>query len=321
MNKFKDSQYLILGTIGILIISSELFVYLYSPVSAHNFSINESAAFLAMTDELKAEVQLVQQNSANNNMSMASEHADKAIALLSENATKEIAERNQRLADDLQMVLISIKASTESAPSNDISSDIGFLVSDAGAIIDEIVTARIDPDQLNNSTIQALAIVELLDKVLSNYGDAYAVGFDMTNMSNLMMGDRSSMSSTGMVSDNISMSNMSSSVGSKLLNVSAYQDAQALAMKVQERFDSQLMDTSVAQNSGTAGQSGKNIVTALQELITSINSRAPPMDIMTIVHTKIHPNLITAFDLIMGDMNSMSSMGIANDNISMNSIT
>jgi hypothetical protein len=81
------------------------------------------------------------------------------------------------------------------------------------------------------------------------------------------------------------------------------------------------LDTSVAQNSGTAGQSGKNIVTALQELITSINSRAPPMDIMTIVHTKIHPNLITAFDLIMGDMNSMSSMGIANDNISMNSIT
>jgi hypothetical protein len=58
---------------------------------------------------------------------------------------------------------------------------------------------------LNNSTIQALVLVELLDTVLASYyGDAYDVGFDMTNMSMMMGGnndDTNSMSSMDMGSD------------------------------------------------------------------------------------------------------------------------
>jgi len=310
MYGIKDSQYLILGTIGILIISSELFVYLYSPVSAHNFSINESAAFLAMTDELKAEVQLVQQNSANNNMSMASEHADKALALLSENVTKEIAERNQRLADDLRMALTSIKASTESASSNDTSSDISFLISDTNDIIDEIVVSRIDPEQLNNSIIQALRTVELIDQLLINYGDAYAVGFDMTNMSMMMTGSNNdgmnSMSSTntsmgnedgGNMSKGSMLMNNNTNSGTFLVNITDYQTAQAIAMKIKEVFDGQLVDASSAASSGTTSQSNDNLASAVQELINKVDSKASPIDVMTIVHTKLHPNLITAFNL------------------------
>ena len=46
-----------------------------------------------------------------------------------------------------------------------------------------------------NTTIQPLAFADLVDSLLINYGNAYAVDFDMTNMSNMAMmsGNSSSM--------------------------------------------------------------------------------------------------------------------------------
>ena len=299
MNRNSGYHSLLLGMIVILIMS------LYSPVSAHNFSTNESAAFLAMTDALKAEVQLVQQNLVNNNMSLASDHANKALVLITDDVNKEIAERNQRLSDDLNTDLASLMASTESASGNNATSDTDILVEDINGILDEIVSARIDPDQLNNSTTQALRMVELVDKLLTNYGDAYAIGFDMTNMSMMMGSDSDGMtlSATDTSMDNQSNSNMSMGGGmsvnntstsdATLVNTTDYQSAQALATKVQELFDSQIMNAS-PKSSGTAID---NIRFTLQELVTSINSKASPLDVMTIVHTKLHPNLITAFNL------------------------
>jgi hypothetical protein len=272
----------------------------------HNFSSNESAVFLALVDTMKAEAQLVQENLAHNNISLASQHADRTLGLLTENVTKEIAERNQRLANDLKTDLTTLKTSTESTSGNGATDDINFLVSDIDGILDEIVTARIDPEQLNNSTIQALRMVELIDKVLSNYGDAYAVGFDMTNMS-MMMGSgggssnsdgmQSMMSSMDMGTDNMSMGKNMSTSETMLSNVTDYQTAQVLAMKAQELFDGQLINASLAKGSGTEDQSIDNIASALKELVTSIDSKASPMEIMTIVHTKLHPNLLTAYGL------------------------
>lgn len=274
----------------------------------HNFSPDESASFLALVNTIKAEAQLVQQNIASNNMSLASDHANKALALITDNVTKEIAERNQRLSDDLNTDLASLKASTESTSGNNTASstDTGILVDDINGILDEIVTARIDPDQLNNSTIQVLAAVELLDGVLKNYGDAFAVDYDMTDMSMMTMGgDNNNTGSTGR-NDTTSMHSMStmnmggddmSNSDGKLVNITDYQIAQALAMKVQELFDSQITTKSLSEGSESVDQSINNTSTALKELVTSIDGKSSPMDIMTIVHTKIHPNLLTAFGL------------------------
>ena len=290
MNEYRVSHPSLLGMFVILTIS------LYSPVFAHNFSTNESAAFLAMADALKAEVQLVQQNLANNNMSLASDHANKALVLITDDINKEIAERNQRLSDDLNTDLASLMASTESASGNNTGSDTDLLVDDINGIIDEIVSARIDPDQLNNSTTQALRIVELVDKLLTNYGDAYAVGFDMTNMSMMMGNNSNGMTSMPMdttTGGSTPINTNTSTSDATLVNTTDYQSAQALAIKVQELFDSEIMNTS-PKSSGTAVD---NIASTLQELVTSIDSKASPIDVMTIVHTKLHPNLITAFDL------------------------
>ncbi len=77
-----------------------------------------------------------------------------------------------------------------------------------------------------------------------------------------------------------------------LINVTNYQTAKVLAMKAQELFDSQLINASLAKGSGT-----DNIAAALKELVTSIDNKASPMEITTIVHTKLHPNLLTAYGL------------------------
>jgi hypothetical protein len=279
-------------------------------ILGHNFSPDESASFLALVNILKAEAQMVQQNLASNNMSLASDHANKALALLTDDVNKEIGERNQRLSDDLSTALASLKISTESAQGNKTASDIDLLVNDINGILDEIVTARIDPDQLNNSTIQVLAVAELLDEVLRNYGDAFAVGYDMTNMSMMTTDgynntnnsdENSSIHSISTMNmgdgdDNMSMEDMSNS-NDILINTTDFQTAQALALKVQELFDNQIMNSSLSEGSETADQTINNVSAALEDLVRSIDGKASPMDIMMIIHTRIHPNLMAAFGL------------------------
>jgi hypothetical protein len=262
---------------AILIISSTLSLYLYLPIYGHNFSANESAVFLALADTIKAEAQLVQENLSNNNVSLASEHANKASALFTAALIDEIAERNQRLADELNTALTTLKTSVASTSDNDTATDINSMIGDVDAILDEAVTARINPEQLDNSTTQVLRIIEIIDNVLGNYGDAFAVGFDMTNMSNLITDNRDNGSN--------SLSSM------RLINVTDYQTAQALGVKAHEILNAQL------SNSSSNPQSLDNIASALQELMKTIDSKGTPNDVMMIVHTRIHPNFLTAFDL------------------------
>jgi hypothetical protein len=284
----------------------------------HNFSTDESASFIALVDMIKTQAQLVQDNIASNNMSLASEHADDALALLNDNVASEIAERNQRIADELTTTLTTLKSTSEAASDNATGTNVEQIVSDLDAILDEAIIARIDADVLSNSTIQAMAMVDILDGILNAYGNAYAVGFDMTNMSMMMGPDGSNsmdmgagnMSTSGMkqglqpmmgdMKMGMEMGNTSSSMhsdmmssyqGSKLVNVADYQTAQALAVRAQEIFDSQL------SNRPSNTQSLNNIASALQDLVNTIDSKGIPTDVMMIVHTRIHPNFITAFGL------------------------
>jgi hypothetical protein len=48
----------------------------------HNFTPNESASFLAFVEQLQTESELVQANLANNNISLAQQHANNAAVLL-----------------------------------------------------------------------------------------------------------------------------------------------------------------------------------------------------------------------------------------------
>jgi hypothetical protein len=180
----------------------------------HNFTPNESASFLSFVDQLQVESELVQTSLANNNTALAQEHARRALELLKtkdpvNNVTwiEEIAENNQRVADDLTTAISNLQNT-----SSEQQQPVSQLVNDIDAIIGEAVTARIDQEQRDNATIQALAFAHLVNSILRNYGKAYGVGFDMTNMSNMagMIGSNnnsSSMAMSGMADDNNS-SNM-----------------------------------------------------------------------------------------------------------------
>jgi hypothetical protein len=275
-------------------------------VYGHIFTPNESASFLSLVDQLRVESELVQMSLTNDNLSLAREHANKAGALLTSNVTREIAEQNQRVADDLSMAINDLQniSSTEQKKSLD------QLVSNIDAILGEAVATRIEQDQRTNSTIQALAFASLVNNILTEYGNAYGVEYDMTNMSNMaLLGNNSSMEMSGMTKDgnnsdsNMNSMNMSSSTmmnednetnrNYSLVDITDYQSAQALAAKALEIFNVELKPMAPDNTKAFV----TNLESGLTQLNSSIRSKASPMDIMMIVHTQIHPNLLEAFSL------------------------
>jgi len=123
-----------------------------------------------------------------------------------------------------------------------------------------------------------MRLAELLDSVLRNYGYAYGVDFDMTDMSNMAM----------MHTDH------KTSETNSLINIGDYQSAQGFAAKSLEVFDNYLKR--MMSNYETSDYRN-NLESGLIQLNSSIKDKASPMDIMMIVHSQIHPNLIKAFDI------------------------
>ncbi|MGH9952929.1 MAG: hypothetical protein ACRD5J_15000, partial [Nitrososphaeraceae archaeon] len=78
-----------------------------------------------------------------------------------------------------------------------------------------------------------------------------------------------------------------------LVNMTDFQSAQALATKALEIFNSELRLIVPTSESGFVS----NLEEGLTQLNDSIRNKASPMDIMMIVHTQIHPNLLEAFNL------------------------
>ena len=287
----------------------------------HTFSPNESASFLSFVDQIQVESELVQTNLANGSTSLAQEHAKRAGSLLTSNITAEIAEENQRVASELTRAINNLQ---DISLSPQQVGSVDQLVNDIDSILREAESTRIEQADLENATIQALAFADLVNNILKNYGNAYAVDFDMTNMSNMVMNGQSNNNMSTMTMSNMSTNgndndsnkemnsmNMSSSrtmvgmdVGggegqsginssSSLVNLTDYQSAQALAAKALEIFNTELRP--IAPNNSSAVLT--NLENGLSKLNDSTRNKASPMDIMMIVHTQIHPNILQAFNL------------------------
>lgn len=315
-------------------------------VYGHIFTPNETANFVGIINQMQAELNLVSANLGNNNISLAQNHANKAASLLTQRILVEIAEDNPRLAADLSNAmnqLPRINSSSESQAEN-----VSHLVSDLNKRLGEDANVRIAQVQPSSSNffdeatnflgnifggggnaqvsdqdtkLEALALANVIDGVLVNYGNAYDVGFDMTNMSNMAMignnnsqgsmvvnksisGNNSGSSSSGMTMHSINSSSNSMMMqqgnemnkSDSLVNMSDYQSAQALSTKAMEIFNNKLKLTTVNNNKNITAYIS-NLENGLIQLNDSISKKASPMDIMMIVHTQIHPNLLQAFNL------------------------
>jgi hypothetical protein len=314
-------------------------------IYGHQFTPNETANFVGIIGQMQAELGLVPANLENNNVSLAQNHANKAASLLTPRILVEIAEDNPRLAGDLRSAMIQLQSLSSSSESQVKS--VSQLVSDLDERLGEdasVRMAQVQPTSSNflegatkflgnifggsdtegkdqNTKLEALALANVIDGMLINYGNAYRVGFDMTNMSNMVMiGNNSSPGSMVMnnpvTGNNSGPSNMNvqimnnsfskmttpqhvseKNMGYSLVNMSDYQSAQALATKASEIFNTKLKHMTMSNNNKNVTAFVTHLDNGLTQLNDSISKKASPQDIMMIVHTQIHPNLLEAFNL------------------------
>src|SRR5215218_1528032 len=93
----------------------------------------------------------------------------------------------------------------------------------------------------NNSTVHALVLANIVDQVLREYGIAFDIDYDLTNMSNMIMtadniatydmnSSSSSRNSMNMTTDsNIADNSANNNNSSNLVNIDNYQSAQKLS--------------------------------------------------------------------------------------------
>ena len=278
-------------------------------VFGHNFTPNSKALFVASLDQFQTESNLVNTNLVNNNLTLAQNHADKAANIFYWDLMVKITDRDKKIRDDLKTAVENLSNLTSSfsgisssvqvekqklEQSNQLTASIDTNVDKIIAItetqkktedsnyLDQVLTSIANifsPEEDNrDGLIHPMRFAELLDSVLRNYGYAYGVDFDMTDMSSMAM----------MHTDN------KTSETNSLINLGDYQSAQGLAAKSLEVFDNYLYHT--MSNYQTSDQRD-NLENGLIQLNNSIKDKASPMDIMVIVHSQIHPNLIAAFDI------------------------
>ena len=145
---------------------------------AHTFTNNESAAFLALIDNMKIQASLIQQSISSGNIDIAKQHIDKLKELYSNHTNEEIAEKNERIANEIST---TINYFTSSSNQNNTQSQIDNNVQNLNAILDESISVRIPQDVLDNSTVHALHFVELVNAVDMNYNNTL-VEQDIQNM-------------------------------------------------------------------------------------------------------------------------------------------
>jgi hypothetical protein len=254
-------------------------------VYAHTFSGDESAAFLALVRQIGAELGLVNSNLPSN-ITLAQEHAEHATGHLDTNTTKELAERNERVSNDLTRGLSDLQASLEAKPIL-ASQAINEEVTNINATLQDAIAARIEQDQLSNSTVNALAINDILGEVLEAYGAAYGIEEE---------GEKEGTNETTGVNETDTTDNTTETAASQnttaIVDLAEYQSAQSYANQ-----SKQMLNEIKALAPSNATSAIPNVENGINEMITAINNKAPFPTVDEIVDDKVLPSLKTAFNL------------------------
>ena len=340
----------VLISLSIVIVVS--FLLFPNPVLlAHTFSENENALFLTLINKIKAESQLVAHD-VSNNTEQAQDHAKAAEELFLQQDpvvnttwTKEISERNPRVTADLLHSLNDLKTTIASSPSNSNSTSVQSKVANIGNLLDEAISVRISKDLIDNPKTQALVVANFGNEIYNNYGAALGLppstvanmgGMSMAGMSmpskgssmNMNASSGNGMSGMSMPSKGSSM-NMNASSGNgmsetaitnamnqspaTIKNLTAYQTAESLAAVAQQVFEKNLKPIAPAN----ATNYNSNIANYLDQLKNAVKDKSSFMNVMELVHGKLHPTLITAYNLRLS-MPGMSMPGSKGSSMNMN---
>ena len=293
---FKKNNIIAILLTSFTIIIGSVNLFSFEKSFAHNFSPDESAHFLTLVDKIKVESELVTNITGNNNSSSAQQHANNALLNYDSHTKDEIAERNERIANELEDTLNQL---FEEAKSKTDQSQLTDTVETIDAILEEAISTRIDVEQLNNSTIQALVLASIVDTALQNYGEAYNVGVDLTNMSNLI--NETTTNETTTTNGHYNHASTNISIHSNIVNLTNYESALAFSNNALEKYNNDISIASLPlseENNTTNNQNYlKKLENGLTEFNNAIKNKENPMKVMEIVHTQIHPNLQILFNL------------------------
>jgi hypothetical protein len=232
---------------------------------AHTFSGGESAAFLALVKILQADSHLVQSNIASN-VTSAQAHANAVAEHLDANTTKELAERNKLVANDLTKAIADLNrtASTKPAPTQEA---IKGKIDRIDALLQEAITVRVEKNQLSNSTVKGQAVSDIIDEVLERYREAYGIE-----------------------------EGKSTAGHNSIVNMADYQSAQAIAAKAQEMFSEAKQLVPANESSSTLAAFTK-VGNDLSMLKNEVNTKVPYDKVATFANSTITPDLKAAFKL------------------------
>jgi len=265
------------------------------PAFAHNFVQNSNSNLIARIQEFKTESNLIANNISNS--SLAQWHVTKSQEYWSTNEINGLSQKNSTLANNVSSAIDDLYSLVGQKVDPSIANQ---KANSLNQMLDQASSEIISSTDQNNATIQSLAIVGVLNEALKDYGDAIGSTVDLTNMSNMNMGsmsmsNSSSMNMRGMSmgsSSSMNMGGMSGMSGTPIVDIGAYQSAQALTDTAQNMFNNLM---TIAPSSASPYLS--KIGSALVSLKQAINSKESGNDVMMIVHMQIHPNFISAFNL------------------------
>jgi len=243
-------------------------------VFGHTFSGDESASFLTLVEMMKIESQLAEEQLPSN-VTVAKEHAEHMTELLTANDTKEISERNPRLATELNGTLTDFVSAFETESPSE--SEVKDKVSNISDILSEVVSARIDKEQLNNVTVKAEVVNDLVGESLEHYGSALG------------------MEENGHDENNTSATNATENGNNetaKIVDNADYQSAQAAVSRAIDTYNE--IKPNENTNSSELGDS-------LSSLKSKIDSKSPFDQIDKIVDDKITPLLNDIFKLNLAE--------------------
>jgi hypothetical protein len=304
MKKFKSiKQHMyVFPVLTILLFSS----YNSQQIFGHNFAGDESASFLALMDQMQNEMNLINTNLIDNNQSLANDHLNEIKKLYTETIKKEIAERNERIANEISSVLN--ETSIAIGKENNNNQDLSESVKNFNDVIEEAISVRIDPDALTNATVQALHFANLINSIDVYY--ATAVGTEPMNMSAMSMGtanDSISHNNTSMSSMDMDHGSSSPSLAShmnttnnsntletaSIVNIAASQTSKSLTNVAID-----LLYSTVKHNTpSNATENANTIESNLYQLRDLIESKAPYEKVMGVIHGPIQTTMLETFNL------------------------
>ncbi|MFL6378429.1 MAG: hypothetical protein ACJ72R_13340, partial [Nitrososphaeraceae archaeon] len=235
-------------------------VFPLKAVYAHTFSGGESAAFLALVKILQADSNLVQSNIASN-ATLAQAHANAVAEHLDANTTKELAERNKLVANDLTKAISDLNQTVQSKPTP-AADIVKGKINNINALLQEAVTVRVEKNQLTNSTVKGQAVADIVDEALERYREAYGIE-----------------------------EGKSTAGHNTIVNIADYQSAQAIAAKAQEMFNEAKQITSTSSAAIT------KVGNDLTQFKNDIDMKTPYDKVNSYMEDTLDPDIKAAFKL------------------------